>query len=147
MTAAPESLSCDFDADGDCEADDLSALYATGNLDSADIGAWLAAASLSTNPANPDGNLWAFGDLNLNGNVDSQDLGVLLNNFESTTALEWTDGNLNDDGQVTSTDLGILLNEFGQTAAAAVAVPEPSGVASMLTLVVLAFCTRRRRRA
>lgn len=51
------------------------------------------------------------GDLNLDGIVDADDLGILLNNFGCGAAP--CTGDINLDGIVNADDLGILLNNFG----------------------------------
>lgn len=48
------------------------------------------------------------GDLNGDGLVNADDLGILLNAFGTSS-----DGDLNDDGVTNADDLGILLNAFG----------------------------------
>ena len=55
------------------------------------------------------------GDLDLDGDVDSTDLGLLLNNFNSTEDIDYTQGNIDGDGDIDSTDLGLLLNNFNST--------------------------------
>jgi len=143
-------LACDFDADGDCEIDDLDALYseiAAGTATSADIVGWLADASDPSNTGllNPADEL-VLGDVDLDGDVGSTDLGLLLNQFNSTSGPGWSGGDLNADLNVDSTDLGLLLNEFGHASAAASAVPEPSSpclVAFFCAWLTLAF--RRRK--
>lgn len=56
-----------------------------------------------------------FGDLDLDGDVDSTDLGVLLGNMGSSGVL-WAAGDTDGDGDVDSDDLGRLLGNFGWTA-------------------------------
>ena len=56
--------------------------------------------------------MFVIGDANLDGDVNSTDLGLLLNNFGDNTGLGWGSGNLNADSDVDSTDLGLLLNNF-----------------------------------
>lgn len=130
-------LACDLDADMDCDQDDIDILYQSNPIPTtSDIDVWLAAASDPLNQAlgNSTDTL-VMGDVDLSGEVDSVDLGLLLNNFNSTTNLRWRDGNLNADGMVDSGDLGLLLNNFGFVSLAAVSVPEPSG----MLLGILAF--------
>lgn len=152
-------LDCDSDGDDRCEQSDINAMYAAfgigggqfdydgdNDVDQDDIGDWLAEASTSANLYNT-GN-WTFkpGDVNLDGTVNSSDLGTLLANFGSATTLNWGDGNLNGDGIIDSSDLGDLLSEFGFTsAAAAQAVPEPSGASLLLLTMVGLFAARRNR--
>ena len=137
-------LECDYDADGDCDQLDINALYEAGSASDSEIDAWLVAASSADNMANPSGNTWRLGDLNLDGSVNSTDLGLLLNDFGSTTHVQWINGNFNDDGMVNSGDLGLLLNNFGATAP--LAVPEPSFFAMIfVALGGLAVCRGGRR--
>ncbi len=154
------NLACDADGDGDCQLDDLDALYAAigtsesqfdldsnGTVGDSDITRWLELASSPENSGklDPD-DVYRPGDTDLDGSVDSQDLGRLLNNFGSTmSGLKWAQGNLNGDAFVDSVDLGRLLNEFGATSAASTAaVPEPDGF--VLLLVGLGMVCRRSRR-
>lgn len=51
------------------------------------------------------------GDLNGDGVVDADDLGILLNHFGCTGAA--CDGDINGDGVVNADDLGLLLGAFG----------------------------------
>ena len=94
-----------------------------------------AASSLSLLAALP-------GDANLNRTADFTDLGILLNNYNSTGfsgIAQWNAGDFNDDHAVNFTDLGILLNNYNQhapLAAANASVPEPS----TLLLAVVALC-------
>lgn len=137
------TLACDMDGDGDCEIDDLNAFLDAGDRTAADIEGWLSEASTNANIANPSSKTFVLGDLNLNGTVDSTDLGLMLNNFGSTSTSNWDDGNLNDDGGVNSTDLGLLLNNFNFGTAAAAVVPEPN-VAWLLFVGSIAFVRRRK---
>lgn len=131
------SRECDFVGNGNgCDLADLDALYAGTNgapspLTDAAIDAWLAQATAIENPAkiDPD-HTYVLGDTDLDGDVDSTDLGVLLNVFDDSSGLNWRSGNLNSDSVVNSTDLGRLLNNFGHvsvtTAATMVSVDLPA---------------------
>jgi len=145
----------DMNLDGSYTCSDLDALSAAvaagtndvdfdltgdGVVDNADVTEWLAIAGAAQLAS---GASYAVGDVDLDGNVDSTDLGVLLNNFADNSTLDWCSGNLDADISVDSTDLGLLLNNFGVSVAAAVAVPEPE-MHWMLVLVPL-FVLRRRR--
>ena len=159
MNCPLEAASCDADGDGDCDLEDLDALYAangmpgpaldideSGTVDADDIDDWLLEASDSDNPAKADPlHVFVVGDLNLSGAVDSSDLGLLLNNFGGNNA-GYGGGDLNLDLAVDSGDLGLLLNNFGSGApASAAAVPEPSSIV-MLGLALLGMAGVRRKR-
>lgn len=154
------SLICDADGDGDCDQPDIDALYAafgsagpldldsSGAVDESDIALWLAAASDPSNPyktasGGTASDVYVLGDVNLDGDVNSTDLGQLLNNFGDASTTTWSIGNLNGDPFVDSADLGLLLNNFG--AASASAVPEPNAM-SILWLGITGLLLVRKRR-
>lgn len=145
----PAGVSCDSDGDMVCDITDMNALYAangtsgaldmdgSGTIDANDIDDWLVAAGFGP------------GDTDLNGIVDSTDLGNVLANFQAGNTPGWGGGDLNLDLIVDSTDLGEVLANFGQTtplSAAAAAVPEP-GTSLLISLAVFGFAgiVRRRR--
>ena len=147
---------CDYVGAVGCDINDIDALYAGNNgapspLTDALISQWLADASVSSNPLKQNASdAYVSGDANLDGNVNSSDLGLLLNNFGSSEATPgagagYGGGDLSMDGQVNSTDLGLLLNNFGFTSAANAAVPEPKAFA-LVGLGMLGLLTIRRRR-
>lgn len=148
-------LSCDADGDGDCDLADLDALYMANGTDGAngtmglldmddsmvidadDIDEWLIRASKDDNPHKLSASdTFVVGDTDLNGVVDSSDLGDLLAAF-GTNGPGWGNGDFNLDNVVNSSDLGPLLANFGhpQTPESISAVPEPSG----FVLLMLAF--------
>ncbi len=159
------ALLCDGDADSDCDFDDLVAMYAgtalvdldgDGSAGVGDVTTWLDAASTTQNTANPNALTFRNGDLDLDGKVDSSDLGRLLNNFGVSAATaadgpQYAGGDLDINGNVSSDDLGVLLNQFGfestPAASAASAVPEPSGRGVCLFVLAgfAALAMRRRR--
>lgn len=132
------SLSCDLDHDSvfaqgswahDCDTDDL-ALRETQLTNVApptkanQIEEWVNRGSSTLNGEKDRiSDVWqmndyySVGDLDLDGKVDSFDLGLLLNRFGTTPPSSvgwgWGDGDLDDDDGVDSTDLGFLLNNFG----------------------------------
>ncbi len=135
-------LACDYVGNGDgCDMADIDALYAGTDgaptpLTDALIAEWLTQASDSANPLKPTPTtVFGMGDVNLDGVVDSSDLGLLLNSYNRTDSPSWGSGNLNADDQVDSIDLGLLLNRFGFTsptfaAPMAIAVAQQSSDAS-----------------
>lgn len=153
-------LICDADSDGDCDIADLDLLYAafgsaspeldlngSGTVESGDIPEWLSLASDPSNTAKLDAaHVYLNGDANLDGSVNSLDLGILLNVFNDTSGLGYASGNLNDDADVNSLDLGIVLNNFNHTSLAALAVPEPRSQPFLLVSLVGWVCLRRRGR-
>ena len=111
----------------------------SGTVDAADVSAWLAAASSSSNPFNSNGVTFQLGDANFDGAVNSTDLGLLLNNFGDVESMGFEAGNFNDDPNVDSTDLGLLLNNFGFASASAVPEPEVGLVGWSLLLLMMAI--------
>ena len=111
-----------------------------------DISGWLSDASQASNTANPNGATYIIGDADLDGNVVSIDLGLLLNNFNASSDVGWNQGDFDGDGIVNSIDLGLLLNGFGFSSAASVnVVPEPNfGGLSLLMLGFFALVNRRK---
>lgn len=117
------SFACDFVGSGNgCDIADLDALYAGTDgapspLTDAAIDTWLAEASAVVNPAKGGfSHTYVRGDTDLDGVVDSTDLGRLLVDFGNPAGpLTWGDGNFNSDAFVDSVDLGELLFNFGRT--------------------------------
>ncbi|MCH2115672.1 MAG: PEP-CTERM sorting domain-containing protein [Pirellulales bacterium] len=83
------------------------------------------------------------GDFNMDGVIDSLDLGILLGNFGTTGTPET--GELNGTAPVDSLDLGILLGSFGASPLAATAVPEPSTLVSLAGAILCGLAVRRRQ--
>jgi hypothetical protein len=90
------------------------------------------------------------GDANLDGNVNSADLQVLLFNLNKT-GTNWSSGDFNADGQTNSADLQILLFNLNRSvtisadpALSASAVPEPLAAGLLLPALAL-LCSRRRK--
>lgn len=152
-----DDLICDGDTDGDCDLIDIDLLYqrfgtsgafdfdGSGTIDADDIDEWLVAASAPENTFKSDtADLYILGDVNLDGDVNSSDLGLMLNNFADTSQIGWNGGDISGDGNVNSTDLGQLLNNFGSTSHA-IAVPEPTGSACTLLAMLIAVVAVLRR--
>ena len=163
QVAAASLINGDFNNDGLFDCTDINALSLAisgasgdlnfdmngdGQLTIADItdtnAGWLAVAGLENSDVT-GGAAHFLGDLDLDGNVNSIDLGLLLNNFSDDTGLPYCSGNLNADMLVNSIDLGQLLNNFGMTQSLSAAVPEPS--AAMLLMMGALLLIRRRRRS
>lgn len=92
------------------------------------------------------------GDANRDWTVNSSDLGLLLNSFNSTTGT-WDQGNFNNTAgapntDVNSADLGLLLNNFNGSAPvpAVGAVPEPSSAVLLLMASASLACATRRKK-
>ena len=87
-----------------------------------------------------------YGDTNLDGTVNGNDLNTVLSNFNQT-GMTWAQGDFNYDGTVNGTDLNTVLSNFNQHLSVVGAVPEPStlllAVAGLLGL--LAWKVRRGR--
>ncbi|MGP1347268.1 MAG: hypothetical protein ACTS3F_11460 [Phycisphaerales bacterium] len=54
-----------------------------------------------------------FADINEDGEVNSDDQGILLSQFGQSSSTEYLSADLNNNGIVDSDDLGLLLGEFG----------------------------------
>ena len=94
--------SCDMEADASLDCD------ANGIIDTCDVG---AGAIDDDSDGRPDACEMAKGDLDLDGFVDSKDLGILL--------LYWMEidppfGDFNNDQIINSSDLGAMLGNFGR---------------------------------
>ena len=86
-----------------------------------------------------------YGDANLDGTVNGNDLNTVLSNFNQT-GMTWAQGDFNYDGTVNGADLNAVLSNFNQHVSVAGAVPEPS---SLLLLAaglagLLAYAWRKR---
>lgn len=148
---------CDLNADGGCDLKDLQMMYddpeqfdfdSNGEPGLNDVTLWLEFASDPLrNPANPDGRPFMLGDVDLDFDVDSTDLGVLLNSFRKpapAAGYGWSGGDFTMDGEITSADLGPLLNNFRAVGlAGASVVPEPR--ATMFAVVGVLWLLARRR--
>lgn len=89
-----------------------------------------------------------FGDSDVDGDVDLNDLGNLATNYGMTSGASWAMGDFDCDEDVDLNDLGSLATYYGQGSAQAFAdfqtlVPEPSSLA-VLTSAGLGLFVRRR---
>ncbi len=134
---------CDFDGDFACDLDDIDALVAAiaggstdelfdltgdGQVNLADLDAWLVQAGAENLPS---GAAYLMADANLDGFVDVSDFNIWNGNkFESTPA--WSLGDFNADGSVDVSDFNLWnSNKFTASGGAAV-VPEPGSLAPLL---------------
>src|SRR5205807_10177416 len=95
------------------------------------------------------------GDLNLDGVVDGNDIGIIigLGYFGTGSAPHgWLDGDINGDGQVDANDIGIIIGagtfnngSFAPAAAQAIQTPEPSTLA-LIGIATTGVLARRRKR-
>jgi hypothetical protein len=91
------------------------------------------------------------GDANLDGQVDINDLTVVLAHY-GQTGMTWADGEFTGDGTVDINDLTIVLAHYNQSAgssAGTAAVPEPStiAIAAAALLGLLVSCRRKPSRS
>jgi len=90
------------------------------------------------------------GDANLDGTVNFDDLLIVAQHYGKSGGQAFTDGDFNADGGVGFDDLLVLAQNYGQTGGAgaiAVPVPEPSGLAVLGVLGLLAVHPLFRRLA
>ncbi len=91
------------------------------------------------------------GDANVDGEVDINDLTIVLANYNQT-GMAWSQGSMDGDptGKVDINDLTLVLQNFGKTYAASAvamaAVPEPSSLLLVLGLAVVSLAGSARWR-
>jgi hypothetical protein len=95
-----------------------------------------------------------YGDIDVNGQVDADDLMVFANNFGRATGATQIDGDIDFDNDVDADDLTVFANNFGKgvgaplASGAVEAVPEPASLLLIATgAVPIAAGFRMRRRA
>ncbi|MBN1396190.1 MAG: DUF3466 family protein, partial [Pirellulales bacterium] len=87
------------------------------------------------------------GDATLDGPVNLDDLGTLIDNYGTTSDATWMMGDFNDDEAVNLSDLGILIDNYGSSgmldaegyrmlADAGIIVPEPSSLVLLAVALV-----------
>jgi fibronectin-binding autotransporter adhesin len=100
----------------------------------------------------------AYGDANLDGNVNTTDFNLVAANFGATSGARWFHGDFNYDGAVSTTDFNLLASNFGASVATpegtepqegagalGALVPEPTSLALVGCSMVALFHRRRRR--
>jgi hypothetical protein len=122
-------------------------MAATGINNGDDIVGW------GTNPSGTQNECFLLtplaGDANLDGQVDINDLTVVLTNYGRTGAT-WNTGDFIGDGRVDINDLTIVLAHYGHTAGASAsgpaAAPEPSALAlsAVALFGLLAYAWKKR---
>jgi len=86
---------------------------------------------------------WLPGDFNLDGSINTTDLGILAENFGSFGGT-YSMGDANGDGLVNVTDLGVLSSNFSETEGGH-GVPEPATL-GLLGLGAVAALRKKNRR-
>jgi hypothetical protein len=104
-------------------------------------------------PLDPTGSSFTIattspGDADSDGEVDVNDLSIVLANFGKTSGMWWATGDFTGDGTVDINDLTEVLANFGTTlgasAAGVAAVPEPGALALSLAAALTALLSWRR---
>jgi hypothetical protein len=88
-----------------------------------------------------------YGDSNLDGAVNGDDLNTVLSNYNATGS-GWSQGDFNYDGTVDGSDLNMVLSNYNQTLSVGAAVPEPTTLVLLAVGViggVVVFGWRRKR--
>lgn len=143
-----QSLSPDFDMDGDADGDDVDLLVmeiagmtngatfdltGDGRVDGGDLTEWLAQAGALNLPS---GNSYLYGDANLDGTVDGVDF-ITWNTHKFTANPRWTFGDFSADGFVDGSDFIIWNTHKFMAADGASLVPEPNGMLAWLAASLL----------
>lgn len=140
-----ESSPCDFDGSGSCNVVDLDALLdalggtdstydldGNGTVDRTDRGAWLFDAGNQQ-----IGRPYVIGDVDLDGDVESDDLNVVGLNWLSNSVTSWAQADFDGNGTINSQDLNAVALRWQhgveETADGGInAVPEPNSMALFL---------------
>lgn len=147
----PSPPLCDFDANGDCDLDDLNGLLGEGPiqggvpvtpgvndmfdinsdglLDLADRDLWLATAATENGLGSP----YKLGDANLDGTVDGFDF-LAWNQHKFIPTLLWDFGDFNGDGIGDGLDFALWNNEKFTSSDGVSAVPEPRVLCPLIFL-------------
>ena len=129
-------LVCDVSGDGICDTEDIDAimnsigmdapdakfdLNGDGSVTHADRDLWLSEAANVNGFASP----YLVGDANLDGSVNSTDLGRLGTNWQQVN-VTWGGGDFNGDGVGDFKDLNAIALNWSRSIPDAAVVPEPS---------------------
>ncbi len=157
------SAAVDFDADHDCDLNDLNALLSQGPLaagvlvepgindrfdlttdgvlDNSDVDAWLSDAAAINGFRSP----YLRGDSDLNGWVDGSDF-IRWNSGKFSSSLLWDRGDFNGDGIVDGGDFIVWnSNKFMSSQQSSGQVPEPNGLVVVLAMTALMIVRGRPR--
>ena len=107
-------------------------------VDQQDLNEWLAVAGSQKLDS---GGTYSFGDANLDGKVDAQDLNSVGVNWQQSPAT-WSQGDFTADGMVGPADLNLLGLNW-RSSAPTVAVPEPSTLTCTMFALLLSLVVRR----
>jgi hypothetical protein len=142
------SLPCDFDTSGICDIIDLDELLYSG-LGTTDSKYDLDGSGGEITLADRDAFLSQInsfpGDFDLDGKVVAGDLNILGGNWQKTGLISYASGDSNGDGLADARDLNALGGNWQKGAAAASAVPEPTGYLLLVTGLVGLMMLRRKR--
>ena len=100
------------------------AAWTTGTADTAIVPGW-GTLHLTSTPYYVNPTL-LYGDINLDGTVDVQDLAILAANYRKQVTGGWLQGDFNNDGVVDIEDLALLAANYRQSYASDV-VPDYAG--------------------
>ena len=155
LRVVTDSISGDFDNDGNYSCADIDALVATiangsddanfdltgdGQVNNQDLQAWLVEAGAAELPS---GSPFLAGDANLDGAVDVSDFNV-WNANKFTAFASWCRGDFTADGFVDASDFNVWNGNKFKGADSPNAVPEPeSGCAAFLLAGLMIFVSRR----
>ncbi len=139
---------CDFDGDEVCTINDLDELLYVG-LGTTESKYDLDGSGGPINLNDRDAFLALTnsfpGDFDLDGSVVSADLNTLAVNWQSTGITSYADGDTNGDGVADAKDLNDVALNWQRGTAAASSVPEPTAMVLILSGIVAACVTKRRK--
>ena len=145
----PRLIRGDANLDGTVDAQDAAALASNWQVGSG--------AGWADGDFNGDGkvndidatiiaaNWTAIGDANVDGVVNDIDAAILADNWQTLTGATWRMGDFNGDGAVNDIDATIMAANWQPSAGQNTSVPEPGGMALLLSALVGFFLCNRSR--